>query len=53
MLVAIRDKVAALKSQGKSLSEVVAAKPTEAYDAKWGGSVISGALFTALVYRGV
>jgi glyoxylase-like metal-dependent hydrolase (beta-lactamase superfamily II) len=53
MLVAIRDKVAALKSQGKSLSEIVAAKPTADYDAKWGGSVISGALFTALVYRGV
>ena len=53
MLVAIRDKVAALKSQGKSLSEIIAAKPTAAYDAKWGGSVISGALFTALVYRGV
>ena len=31
----------------------VAAKPTAAYDAKWGQSVISGALFTRLVYRGV
>jgi glyoxylase-like metal-dependent hydrolase (beta-lactamase superfamily II) len=53
MLVAIRDKVAALKSQGKSLEEVVAAKPTSSYDAKWGQSVINGKLFTALVYRGV
>jgi glyoxylase-like metal-dependent hydrolase (beta-lactamase superfamily II) len=53
MLLAIRNKVAALKSQGRSLSEVIVAKPTAAYDAKWGGSVISGALFTALVYRGV
>jgi glyoxylase-like metal-dependent hydrolase (beta-lactamase superfamily II) len=53
MLVSIRDRVAALKSQGKSLSDVIAAKPTADYDAKWGGSVISGSLFTALVYRGV
>jgi glyoxylase-like metal-dependent hydrolase (beta-lactamase superfamily II) len=53
MLVAVRDRVATLKSQGKSLNEVIAAKPTADYDAKWGQSVISGALFTALVYRGV
>jgi len=52
MLVAVRGKVAALKSQGKSLDQVIAAKPTAAYDAKWGKSVISGRLFTALVYRG-
>jgi hypothetical protein len=53
MLVAVRAKVAALKAQGKSVEEVVAAKPSAAYDAKWGKSVINGALFTALVYRGV
>ena len=49
MLVAIRQKVAALKAQGKSLAEVQAAKPTAAFDAKWGRSIISGDLFTALV----
>jgi glyoxylase-like metal-dependent hydrolase (beta-lactamase superfamily II) len=53
MLVAIRGKVAALKAKGMSADQVVAAKPTAAYDAKWGRSVISGALFTRLVYRGV
>jgi len=53
MLVAIRANVAALKGQGKSLDEVVAAKPTAAFDAKWGNAVISPALFTALVYQGV
>src|SRR3954451_19584746 len=36
MLVDIRDTVAALKHQGRSLDEIVAAKPTAAYDAKWG-----------------
>jgi glyoxylase-like metal-dependent hydrolase (beta-lactamase superfamily II) len=53
MLVTIRQRVAALKRQGKTLAEVQAAEPTADFDAKWGGSIISGSLFTALVYRGV
>jgi glyoxylase-like metal-dependent hydrolase (beta-lactamase superfamily II) len=53
MLVAIRDKVAARKGQGKSLDGVVAAHPTAAYDEKWGGFVIDGRTFTSLVYVGV
>jgi len=36
VLAAIRDRVAGLKGEGKSLDEIVAAKPTAAYDAKWG-----------------
>jgi len=50
MLVAIRENVARLKQQGKSLDEVISAKPTAAYDAKWGGFVIDPAFFTRLVY---
>jgi glyoxylase-like metal-dependent hydrolase (beta-lactamase superfamily II) len=53
MLVTIREKVAALKKQGKSRDEVVAAKPTANYDAKWGGFVINGDFLTKLVYAGV
>jgi glyoxylase-like metal-dependent hydrolase (beta-lactamase superfamily II) len=53
MLVDVRQRVAALKAKGLSLAEVQAAKPTAAYDAKWGQSIIDGSLFTALVYRGV
>ena len=53
MLVAIRENVAALKKQGRSLSETIAAKPTTAYDAKWGQFLITPAHFTALVYQGV
>jgi glyoxylase-like metal-dependent hydrolase (beta-lactamase superfamily II) len=53
MLVTIRDKVAALKKQGRSHDEVVAAKPTADYDAKWGGFVVDGNFFTKLVYAGV
>ena len=50
---AFAQNVAALKRQGRSLEEIVAAKPTAAYDAKWGQFVIGPALFTKLVYEGV
>ncbi len=53
MLVAIREKVATLKKQGRSLDEAIAAKPTASYDAKWGQFLITPAMFTALVYAGV
>jgi hypothetical protein len=53
MLVAVREKVAALKGQGRSLSETVAARPTAAFDAKWGRFAVSPAVFTKLVYAGV
>ena len=53
MLVAIRDKVATLKKQGRTLDETVTAKPTAAYDTKWGQFAVNPALFTKLVYMGV
>jgi len=53
MLVAIRDNVAALKKQGRSLADIVAAKPTSAFDSKWGNFVIDPAFFTRLIYQGV
>ena len=53
MLVDIRGKVAALKKQGRSLEDTIAAKPTAAYDAKWGQFAVNPTLFTKLVYMGV
>jgi glyoxylase-like metal-dependent hydrolase (beta-lactamase superfamily II) len=53
MLVGIRQNVAMLKKQGRSPGETIAAKPTAAYDAKWGQFVIDPASFTKLVYEGV
>jgi len=52
MLVTVRDRVATLKKEGKSLDEVVAAKPTAAYDSKWAGPFITGDVFTRLVFAG-
>ena len=53
MLVAVRENVAKLKQQGKSQAETVDAKPTAAFDAKWGEFVIDGGFFTRMVYHGV
>ena len=53
MLVTIRNNVAALKKQGKSLEETIAAKPTAKYDAKFGQFLITPEFFTTLVYSGV
>jgi glyoxylase-like metal-dependent hydrolase (beta-lactamase superfamily II) len=53
VLVDIRDKVAALKKQGKPLPEVIAAKPSARYDAEWGNLFQNPSNFIALVYQGV
>jgi glyoxylase-like metal-dependent hydrolase (beta-lactamase superfamily II) len=52
LLITIRDRISALKKEGKSLTEILAAKPTAAYDAKWAGLFINGDFFTKLVYKG-
>jgi len=53
MLVGIRDNVAALKKQGKTLEEVIAAKPTAKYDAVYGQFVITPDFFARIVYEGL
>jgi glyoxylase-like metal-dependent hydrolase (beta-lactamase superfamily II) len=53
VLVDIRDKVATLKKQGRSLAEIVAAKPGARTDQEWGQGFIDGAGFVTLVYQGV
>jgi hypothetical protein len=37
----------------RSLDDAIAAKPTAAFDAKWGQFLITSAFFTRLVYEGV
>jgi glyoxylase-like metal-dependent hydrolase (beta-lactamase superfamily II) len=53
LLVGTREKVAALKKQGKSLDEIVAAKPTAATDEKWGNGFRSPKDFIGDVFQGV
>jgi glyoxylase-like metal-dependent hydrolase (beta-lactamase superfamily II) len=53
LLVGTREKVAALKKQGKSLDEIIAAKPTAATDAQWGNGFRSPSDFIGDVFQGV
>ena len=53
LLVEAREKVAKLKKQGRTLEEVIAAKPTAAYDAEWGRSFQTPKSFLGWVYQGV
>jgi glyoxylase-like metal-dependent hydrolase (beta-lactamase superfamily II) len=52
MIVAIHGRVKELKKSGRSLDEVIAAKPTAKFDAKWGGGFISPSFVTELVFVG-
>jgi glyoxylase-like metal-dependent hydrolase (beta-lactamase superfamily II) len=51
MLRGVRDAVAALVADGKSLEETVAAAPTAPWDEKWGGGFLKGEQFTGIVYQ--
>jgi glyoxylase-like metal-dependent hydrolase (beta-lactamase superfamily II) len=53
LLIGAREKVANLKRQGKTLDEIVAAKPTTATDAKWGNGFRSPGDFIGDVFQGV
>jgi glyoxylase-like metal-dependent hydrolase (beta-lactamase superfamily II) len=53
LLAATREKVAAMKKEGRSLDEIVAAKPTVATDAKWGNGFRSARDFIGDVFQGV
>lgn len=50
MLTTIRDNVAGLIREGKSLEAAVAAKPTRAFDEKWGKGFLPPDRFAKLVY---
>lgn len=53
MLATVRERVAAMKKQGKTLAEVISEKPTRAFDPTYGHFLMAPADFTRLVYAGV
>jgi glyoxylase-like metal-dependent hydrolase (beta-lactamase superfamily II) len=53
VMVGLRDKVAALKKQGRTLAETLAAKPGAGTDEEWGNGFINPNRFIPLVYQGV
>ena len=52
LLIDARSKIAALKKEGRSQREVLAARPTAPYDEKW-GQLVPPNLFVRTVYAGV
>jgi cyclase len=50
VLKTLRDRIAKLKAEGRSRDEVIAAKPTAEYDAKWGTGFMKGDVFTGLAF---
>ncbi len=52
MIVDIRDRVRAMIAEGRSLAEIIAARPTAAYDAQWGREASwTAADFLPIVYH--
>lgn len=50
MLTLTRERVAALKAQGKSIEEIIAADPTADYNEKWTWAFINPEAFVSSVY---
>lgn len=50
VLNTVRDRVQKLKSDGKTLAETQAAKPTAEYDATWGKGLVNADNFVGFVY---
>ena len=51
MLKGYRDRIAALKAEGKSLQDVIAARPPAATDAELGQGFIKPDQFVTFVYE--
>ena len=53
MLAEVRDKIQPLVEAGKTVDEVVAARPIAGLDARWGKGLFKGSHFTRIVYSGL
>ncbi len=53
MLAEARDKVEPLVKAGKTVDEVVAARPLAGLDSRWGKGLFKGSQFTRIVYSGL
>lgn len=51
MLAAFRDRIAALKAEGRSLEQVVELQPTREFDERLGGSFISAERLIGFIYE--
>lgn len=51
MLVTVTDRISALIREGKTLDQVVAARPTAEFDAAWGNGFLNPESFVAITYN--
>ncbi len=51
MLVGVRDRVQPMVQAGRTLEEVLASRPTAAFDARWGSGPVAPDQFVTTVYR--
>ena len=51
MVKAVSEQVQRLKSQGRTIAEVLASHPTKAYDEKWGHGVVTAETFVRDLYQ--
>lgn len=53
MLAAVNDRIAPMVASGRTVDEILAAKPTGDLDARWGGGLFTGPMFTRIVVAGL
>jgi cyclase len=53
MIVTVRERVRALVAAGRSVDQVIAARPTAEYDARWSRGRVTPEVFVREVYRAV
>jgi hypothetical protein len=51
MVTAVCERVSTMKRAGRSVAQVIAARPTARYDARWGRGVVTAENFVRDVYR--
>ena len=51
MIAELQKRIAALAKSGKSLQEVIAAKPSADFDAKWGQGFVKPDMFVEVLYK--
>ncbi|MFQ5965209.1 MAG: MBL fold metallo-hydrolase [Candidatus Scalinduaceae bacterium] len=51
MLISLRDKVSKHISEGKTLKEIQASKPTQGFDEKWGHGFLTPDQFVQILYK--
>ena len=50
MLQNVYDRIKALKEDGKSLDEIIAAKPTEDFDDQWADGIFTADKWISIIY---